>query len=83
MYMSKKYSEKLEKHLWRGLFCESCGITYRNLLEIQQSCFARNLTKVLFAALKDKKALTTVVKENLRFKQLQLNYLNNQKKKNT
>ena len=46
-------------------------------------CFARNLIKVLFAALKDQKALTTVVKENLLFKQLQLNYLNNQKKKNT
>ena len=80
MYMSKKYSEKLEKHLWRGLFCESCGITYYNLLEIQQSCFARNLTKVLFAALKYiKKALTTVMKENLRLKQLRLNYINNQK----
>ena len=31
MYMSKKYLQKLEKHLWRGLFCESCGITYHSL----------------------------------------------------
>ena len=49
--------------------------------EIQQSCFARNLTKVLFAALKDKKALKTVMKENLRPKQLRWNYINNQKNK--
>ena len=32
---------------------------------------------MLFAALKDKKALTTVMKENLRLKQLRLNYINN------
>ena len=51
------------------------------LIEIQQSCFARNLTKVLFAVLKDKKALTTLMKENLRLKQLRLNYINNQKNK--
>ena len=68
--MSKKYSEKLEKHLWRSLFFG----------EIQQSWFTRNLTKVLFAAFKNKKALTTIMKEILGFKQLGLNYLNNQKK---
>ena len=52
--------------------------------EIQQRCFTGDLTKVLFAALKDKKALTTIMKENLRFKQLQLNYLNTlQKEKRT
>ena len=44
-------------------------------------CFTRNFTKVLLAALKDRKALTTIMKGNLRFKQLGLNYLNNQKKK--
>ena len=49
--------------------------------EIQQSCLARDLTKVFFAALKDKKALTTIMKENLGFKQLRLNYLNKQKTK--
>ena len=48
---------------------------------MQQSRFARNLKKVLFAILKDKKALTTIMKENLRFKQLRLNYINNQKNK--
>ena len=60
MYMPKKYSEKLDKYLWRGLFC-----------------------KVLFATLKYKKALTKIMMENLCFKQLQLNYLNNQKKQKT
>ena len=78
----KRYSEKLEKHLQRGLFCKSCGITYHSLLEIEQSCFARNLTKVLFAVFKDKKALTTVMKENLRLKQLRLNYINNNNNNN-
>ena len=48
---------------------------------MQQRCFARNLTKVLFVALKDKKALTTIMKENLRFRQLRVNYLNNNNKK--
>ena len=36
---------------------------------------------MLFAVLKDKKALTTIMKENLGFKQLRLSYLNNQNKK--
>ena len=44
-------------------------------------CFARNLKKVLFAALKDKEVLTTIMEENLRFKQLRLNYQNKQKNK--
>ena len=35
---------------------------------------------VLFAASKDKKALMTIMKENLCFKQLRMNYLNKQKK---
>ena len=48
--------------------------------EFQHRYFTRNLTKVLFAALKDKKALTTIMKEKLRFK-LQLNYLNNKKRR--
>ena len=42
---------------------------------------SRNLTKVLFTASKDKKALTTIMKENVRFTQLQLNYLNKKRKK--
>ena len=40
MYMSKKYSKKLEKekHLWRDLFCEeSYWIKYRNLLEMKSN----------------------------------------------
>ena len=35
---------------------------------------------MLFTALKHKKALTAILKENLRFKQLRLNYINSQKK---
>ena len=35
---------------------------------------------MLFTTLKYKKALTAILKENLRFKQLRLNYINNQKK---
>ena len=78
MYISKKYSKKLGKHLWRGLCCESCGITYHRLLHVQQRPFTKNF-KVLFTALKYKKALTAILKENLRFKQLRLNYINSQK----
>ena len=64
MYISKKCLEKLQKHLCRGIFRESCGITYHSslkihslikiLLEVQNRCFTRNLTKMLFAELKDK-----------------------------
>ena len=49
--------------------------------EIQQICLAKDLAKVFFAALKDKKALTTIMKENLGFKQQRLNYLSKQKTK--
>ena len=35
---------------------------------------------MLFITLKYKKALTAILKENLRFKQLRLNYINSQKK---
>ena len=43
-------------------------ITPLNESETQQRRFARNLTQVLFAALKNKKALTTVMERTLRFK---------------
>ena len=62
----KMYSEKLEKHLWRGLLGESP--------------FTRNMTKVLFTVLKYKKAPMANLKKNLRFKQLRWNYINSQKK---
>ena len=39
-----------------------------------------NFTKVLFTAWKCKKALMAILKENLRLKQLRLNYINSQKK---
>ena len=68
---------------------EKLWITYHSLLKIhsltkiirviQQRCFARNLT-VLFAELKDKESSLTIIKVNLRFRQLRLNYINNWKK---
>ena len=34
----KKYSKKLEKHLWHGPFCgESCCITYHSLLKVKSN----------------------------------------------
>ena len=33
----KKYWIKLDKHLWRGLFCESCTIIHRALLKMNQT----------------------------------------------
>ena len=42
--------------------------------------FTRNLSKVLFTALKYKKALTVILKENLRFKQLRQIYIGCRKK---
>ena len=50
------------------------------LMEIQQRPFTRNLMKVLFTVSKYKKALTEILKENVRFRQLRLNYINSQKK---
>ena len=46
---------------------------------VEKKPFTRNLTRVLFTALKYKKALTAILKENLHFKQLWLNYINSQK----
>ena len=47
---------------------------------MQQRSFTRKLTKELFKALKYKKGLTAILKENLGFKQMQLNRINIQKK---
>ena len=33
----RKYWIKLDKHLWRGLFCESCTIIHRALLKMNQT----------------------------------------------
>ena len=33
----KKYWKKLDKHLWRGLFCESCTFTHHSLLKINHT----------------------------------------------
>ena len=86
--MATKYSEKLEKHLRVFYFAAkvvelhtTACLKWNAVKGESERCFARNLTEVLFAALKEKKALTTIINENLRFKQLRLNYLNNQKNK--
>ena len=73
---------KLEKHLRRGLFCESCETTSHSLLKVKlDTHFARNLPKVLITAIKDDKSSHEAKKENLHFKQSRLNYINNQKQK--
>ena len=54
----KKYWKKLDKHLWQGLFCESCEITHHNKW-IRH--FSRTLRKVLTEVWKDKEA-----KENMK-----------------
>ena len=79
----KKVLRKLEKHLRRDLFFESCWITDHDLLKVVK--FNRNLQKMLIAALKEKKKSShNDTEENLHFKQSRLNYINNQKqKKNT
>ena len=80
MYMSKNNSEKLEKHLWRRLFCgKSCWATYHGLLKVKSNKGAL-LKRCSLQHWKIKKAPTTIIKENLRLKQLRLFYLNNQKK---
>ena len=57
MYISKTYSKKLGKHMWCGLFCDSCGITCHRLLNKKYNKgLTRNSTKVLFTALKYKKS---------------------------
>ena len=33
----KKYKKELDKHLWRGQFCESCVITHCSLLKVNQT----------------------------------------------
>ena len=33
----KKYWKKLDKHLWQGLFCETCAITHHSLLKVNQT----------------------------------------------
>ena len=33
----KKYWKKIDKHLWRGLFCEYCTITHRSLLKMNHT----------------------------------------------
>ena len=37
MHALKRYLEKTEKHLWRGLFGEICGITHHSLLKMKSS----------------------------------------------
>ena len=70
----------LGKHLWWVLFYESCGITDHSLLKVKSSKrFNKNLTKLLFAALKYQKNFGKDMKEKLQFKHLELNYRNKKK----
>ena len=32
----RKYWKRLDKHLWRGLFCENCAITHHSLHKVNQ-----------------------------------------------
>ena len=78
----KKVLRKLEKHLRRDVFFESCWITDHDLFKVVK--FNRNLLKMMISVLKDKKSYHNDTEENLHFKQSPLNYINNQKqKKNT
>ena len=76
MHIWRKYSEKLKKHLLRGLFCYSCGITYHSLLKVKSN--KRALLEISVS--KHEKSSHVVMNENVRFKQLQLNYINHKKK---
>ena len=70
MYISKKNSKK-----------NICGVVYFvKVVRLHTTDYLMWNTKVSFTALKYKKALVAILKENLRFKQLQLNYINSQKK---
>ena len=79
LYIWKKSSKKLEKHLWRGLFCKTCGITYHSLPKVKfnKRTWLETWRTCCLHHQKIKKALTTIMKANLRFK-LPLNYENNQ-----
>ena len=80
----KMYSKKVERHLCI-LFFDSFRITDRSLLKSnkdkrQYRHFTRNLTKVLTAALKDKKSCHVDMTKNLRFKQSQMNCIKKAKR---
>ena len=76
MYIWNKYSGKLEKHLLRGLFCCSCGITYHSLLKVKSN--KRALLEIWVSKYETSSHLD--MNENLRFKQLWLNYIQHKKK---
>ena len=66
--------KKLGKHLCQCLFCKNCGIAGHSLLEVKSNTVsAKNLTKVLTVALKDKKISRNNMKKSLHFKQSGLN----------
>ena len=77
--------KNLEKHLRRGLFCESCGIADHNLLKVKFNIYsARNLPNVLIAALKDKKKLPRRYERKSAFQTITIeSYKQPKTKKNT
>ena len=36
LYLTK-YWKNLDKHLWRGLLCQSCAVTHHSLLKVNQT----------------------------------------------
>ena len=73
MYISKKYLKELRKHLWRGLFSESCGITYDSLLNVKYNkgrllqiwrrCYSIKIQKTTHSDIKGKSAFQTIAIE--------------------
>ena len=72
----KTYLRKIEKHLMRDLFRENCRIVDHSLIKVKLNTDA--LLESLFL---QQKGYHDDMKENLNFKQLQLDYINNQKQK--
>ena len=72
----KTYLRKIEKHLMRDLFRENCRIVDHSLIKMKLNTDA--LLESLFL---QQKGYHDDMKENLNFKQLQLDYINNQKQK--
>lgn len=74
--------KKLGKHLCQCLFCKNCGIAGHSSLEVKSNTVsAKNLTKVLTVALKDKKISRNNMKKSLHFKQSGLNKRQNKARK--
>ena len=74
----KKFWKKLNKHLWRGLFCESCTITHHSLLKMNH-----NLLEIWGRYWLKYEKINKLRKiwKNSCFKLKKMNYINCQNKK--